>query len=333
MSATRLVKERRLDASVLVPVVERADSLREIHADAARVIERLGVSYEYLILISAPFPNALREALALQQEDPGRVRVLRFGRAVGESAALATGFERSRGEVVFTLPAYRDADPEALEALWTALQEGADLAFAWRRGRREGALKRAQSLGFNRLVSWATGTGFADIASGTRAIRREVLNEIPVYGDFHRFLPVLAERVGFAVREVPVAPDPRARAPRLYSPSTYLWRLIDVLSVFFLSRFTRRPLRLFGAVGSLFGVAGAAILGVVGVQRLLGTPLADRPILVLGTLLVGLGVQAVTIGLLGELLIFFHARELRDYRVAEVHEASIPPLPEREEAD
>ena len=121
----------------------------------------------------------------------------------------------------------------------------------------------------------------------------------------------------------------------MYPLRTYLWRSIDLLSVFFLSRFTRRPLRLFGGIGSLFGLAGASILAVVGVQRILGEPLADRPILVLGTLLLGLGVQIFTIGLLGELLLFFHARDIRDYRVADVYESEDPPLPlpEADEAE
>jgi hypothetical protein len=151
-------------------------------------------------------------------------------------------------------------------------------------------------------------------------MRREVAHEVPLYGDFHRYLPVLADRLGFVVREVPVRQHPRATAPVVHSPLTYLYRSLDLLTIFFLSRFTRRPLRLFGGIGTLFGAAGAAILAVVGAQRLLGTPLADRPILVLGTLLVGLGVQAFTIGLLGELILFFHARRTRDYRIAAVYE-------------
>jgi hypothetical protein len=280
--------------------------------------------------VSAEFEAAFRQAMELHEADPIRVRVLRFGQAVTEAAALAVGIERARGELVFTLPSYFDAGPPAIGALWGAIEKGADLAFACRTERSEGPLKHLQSVVFNRLSSWATGTRFRDLASGTRVIRREVLREVPLYGDFHRFLPVIAHRLGFAVSEVPVPQDPRAKAPLFYRPRVYLWRLLDILSIFFLTHFTRRPLRLFGAVGTLFGAIGATILLVVGVQRVLGVPLAGRPMLVLGTLLLGLGVQAFTIGLLGELLLFFHARELPEYRIAEVYEADPAPLPASE---
>lgn len=315
--------------SVLVPVVERCDDLRLLHESARAVLEKLERPFEVLYLVSPEFGAALEQALALHRADPARVRVLRFAQPVSEAVAITAGFERARGDLLLTLPSYFDAEPEGLRALHDAVRDGADLAFASRTQRVEGPLKRIQSAVFNRLASRATRTRFRDLASGMRAMRRQVLAEVPLYGDFHRFLPVLAERVGFAVRELPVRQDRRAHAPRVYRPRTYLWRALDILSMFFLAHFTRRPLRLFGAVGSLFGASGAGILLVVGIQRLMGQGAADRPILVLGTLLLGVGVQAFTIGLLGELLLFFHARDVRDYRVAAVYEAEDPPLPER----
>jgi glycosyltransferase involved in cell wall biosynthesis len=316
--------------SLLVPVVERHDDLRELHQAVLPELEKLGARYEILYLVSAEFDRAFQQARELHERDGERVRVLRFARPVSEAAALATGFARARGELLLTLPAYFDADPAGLVALHRALGEGADLAFASRTQRSDGVLKRIQAGGFNRLTAWLTGTRFRDVASGTRALRREVVDELPLYGDFHRFLPVLAHRIGFAVWEVPVRQDARASAPALYRPRTYLWRALDLLSMFFLSHFTRRPLRLFGAVGSLFGGAGALILLTLGIERLLGQAIAGRPILILGTLLLGLGVQSFTIGLLGELLLYFQARDVRDYRVAQIFECADPPLPLRE---
>ena len=312
--------------SVLVPVVERHDDLRELHRAWVPELEKLGRPYEVLFLVSAEFQGALEQALELHDEDSRGVRVLRFARPVSEAAALATGFDRALGQVVFTLPSYFDADPKGLADLYGALDGGADMAFASRRERRDGVVKQVQARAFNRLASWATGTCFEDVASGTRALTAEVLSELPLYGDFHRFLPVLADRVGFSVREIPVSQDARAHAPMVYRPRTYLWRALDLLSMFFLSHFTRRPLRLFGSLGALFGAIGGVILLAVGFERLLGEPIAGRPILMLGTLLVGLGMQAFTIGLLGELLLFFQARDVRDYRVAEIYESADPPL-------
>jgi hypothetical protein len=317
----------RLHISVLVPVVERHDSLQELHHSVLPEVEKLG-SFEFLYLISAGFEAAFEQALKLHQEDPGHVRVLRFARRIGAADALAAGFHRAQGDIAITIPAYFDADPAVLGALCAAVESGADLAFAVRMGRSDGVVKPLQTTLFSRLSSWATGTHFNDVGSATRALRREIVHDLPLYGEFQHFLPALAHGGGFRVVEVPAARDPRSQAPRVYRLRVYLYRALDLLSLFFLSHFTRRPLRLFGAAGTVFGALGAAILLVTGVQRLLGTPLADRPILVLATLLLGLGVQAFTIGFLGELLLYFHVRELRDYRIAQIYEAESPPLPE-----
>jgi hypothetical protein len=313
--------------SVLVPVGLPAEDLLTVHRETLAEIEKLGADYEFLYLVGSASEALLDQIHRLQREDPERFRVLRFGHPTGEAAMLTAGIERAKGEIVFTVPPRFEVAASALAALHEAVESGADLAFASRASWTSAASARLQSRIFNKLISGASGTRFTDITCATRAMRRAVLEEIPLYGDFHRYLPVLADRLGFAVREVPASQHPSKVAPLIHAPRLYLWRAMDILSIFFLSRFTRRPLRLFGGVGSLFGAAGAGILLVVGTQRLLGTPLANRPILVLGTLLLGLGVQAFTIGLLGELIIFFHARNIRDYRIAAIHEADEPPLP------
>lgn len=319
--------EEMVAISILVPVVERHDDLRELHRSIVPELEKIGRPYEFVYLVSAEFEAAFDQARELHESDPKTARVLRFARPVSEAAALATGFERARGEVVLTVPAYFDADPKGLPLLLEAIEGGADMAFAIRTERSDGWIKKIQAAGFNRLAAWATGTKFEDIASPTRAAYREIVQELPLYGDFHRFLPVLADRVGFNVKAVPVPQDAKASAPAVYRPRTYLYRVLDLLSMFFLSHFTRSPLRLFGAVGALFGAVGGGIMLWLGAARLLGDPIAGRPILILGALLLGLGVQAFTIGLLGELLLFFQARDIRDYRVAEVFESAEPPLP------
>jgi hypothetical protein len=315
--------------SVLIPVSADAREAKAVHAGLVERLAALGVGFEILYLVSPRAGSARDDVRVLYEQDPERVRVIEFAQAVSEAAMLTAGFERARSEVLCTVPARFETDFAALGSLLAALGEGADLAVARRRRGRQGASARVQSQAFNRLVSWATGAQFRDVASGTRAFRREVIDEIPLYGDFHRYLPLLADRLGFRVVEIAADAHPDARAPTVHPPSIYLWRAIDLLSVFFLARFTRYPLRLFGGLGSLFAAAGALLLVVIGTQRMLGTPLADRPILVLAVLLVGLGVQAFSIGLLGELVLFFHARSLRDYRIGAVYEGSPPPLPVR----
>jgi hypothetical protein len=285
-------------------------------------------SYEFLYLVETRFPGRLDEARAIQTEDPEHVRVIRVPESIAsEGSAYAAGFEASQGKILFTLPAEYEIDLSVLPHLRDAIREGADLVVASRSAWREGAASRLQSRLFNRMVSWASARAFSDIASRTRAFRREVIDEIPIYGDFHRYLPMLADRLGFVVRELPAVRHPRAHAPLIHHPTIYLWRALDLLSITFLSRFTRYPLRLFGGLGSIFSAVGLLVLAVTAGQRIFSSvSLADRPILILGTLLLGLGVQLFTIGLLGELLLFFHARSIRDYRIRAVYESSPPPL-------
>jgi len=319
--------------SVLIPVLGDFEGIEAVHREAVEQIEKLCSDYEFLYLIGVRSQRMLEQALRLREHDERRIRVLHFGRDVDHSSLLAAGFDRSRGELLFLIPPYFDAEASAIQSLFHCLEEGADFAIASRSAWRGGSPARLQSRVFNWLSSLATGTHFKDVASSTQAMRREVLDDVPLYGDFHRFLPILAERVGFAIREVPVGPHPQTLGVSLRPPRAYLWRALDILSIFFVSRFTRRPLRLFGGLGSAFAVVGAATLAIATLQRVMGQPLADRPVLVLGTLLLGLGVQTFTIGLLGELILFFHARDIRDYRVAAVYEAADPALPEGSEPD
>ena len=313
--------------SVLVSVPPETEELLTFHAELATELERMAENFEVIYLLEPPARSEVSEqAHALYEADPGRVRVFHFAQPGDRAGMLAAGVERARGDLLFTLPGRFVCDFAVLRELRAALEDGADLAFASRTRGKVGGAARLQSELFNRVVSLASARRFNDVASETRALRRSVAEETPLYGDFHRYLPLLAERLGFRVEEIPARQHPDAHPQAVHSPLLYLWRAIDVLSIFFISRFTRHPLRLFGGVGASFAALGGAILAVVGVQRLLGTPLGDRPVLVLGTLLVGLGVQAFTIGLLGELILFFHARNLRDYRITAVYESSPPPL-------
>ncbi len=321
---------REETVSVLVSVDSEPDDLDEMHRELIGELEKLRVDYEVLYLVGPVARGTIVQLQSLQQQDPERVRVLRFAETAGKAGMLAAGIERARGEVLMTIPGTFELDLEVLGALYEAVQQDTDLASATRSRGPVGGSARIQSELFNKLVSLAASSRFRDVASETRAFRRQLAEETPLYGDFDRYLPVFAERVGFRVQEIPARQHARKATPPLFRPQVYFWRAIDLLSIFFISRFTRHPLRLFGGVGSVFAAIGSVILLVVGIQRLAGAPLANRPILVLGTLLIGLGVQTFAIGLLGELILFFQTRNTRDYRVSAVYEAARP-LPAQEE--
>jgi hypothetical protein len=301
--------------SVLVPVRERPEPLAELYAEYARPLADAGIRHEFVFIVE-PWFAAMAEPLRELAREGEPITVLDLGQTVGEATMLKVAAERARGDVLVTLPAYRRVRGEAVVALVDELAN-ADLALAVRWPRRDSWINRLQNRAFHRLVRWLAGSSFRDLACGVRALRRTVIEDTPLYGDIFRFFPLLAQREGFHVVEVEAEQHRGDDQPRVYAPGIYLRRAIDLLGMFFLLRFTEKPLRFFGLVGSISALVGVAILGLVSAQRLGGEPLADRPLLLLGVLLVVLGVQAVALGLIGEMIVFHHAHQRRRYRLAE----------------
>jgi hypothetical protein len=195
---------------------------------------------------------------------------------------------------------------------------GADLVVARRYPRRGSFLNRLQARVFHWLVRTLTATEFHDVTCGFRAMTRQVAEALHLYGDLHRFIPIIGRTLGFRVVEVKVKQHVEDRPTKLYGPAVYSRRILDILTVFFLVNFTRRPLRFFGLIGLGLLVLGGGITLYLGIYRLLGMGgIADRPLLLLGILLAVLGFQSISIGLLGELIIYTHARKMSTYRIAE----------------
>ena len=301
--------------SVVIPVVERADNLVTVYQAFSRELVGRAADYEFLFVFDGRFePPA--DLVALGREDP-RVRILRFAREFGETAALRIGIERSRGDLILTLPAYFQVQPQGVGALLDAIERGADIAVANRSPRLDSWLNRMQSRAFHRMVGGVTNQQFHDMACGVRVMHRAVAESIPLYGDLHRFIPALALREGYRVEEVPVPQHPNDARTRVYRPGVYFRRLLDIAAFFFLAKFTEKPLRFFGLIGSLFLAAGALLNLVLLVQRVEGQGIANRPALLLAVLLLALGVQLIGLGLVGEIIVHLRAPHRRAYRIRE----------------
>jgi glycosyltransferase involved in cell wall biosynthesis len=301
--------------SVVVPVVERADELLSVYRSFAQALDARGQPYEFLLVFDGRFtPPA--ELVMLARETP-RVRILRFAREFGETAALRLGIEKSRGDLILTLPAYFQVRAEGIGALLAAVEKGADMAVANRSPRLDSWLNRMQSRAFHSILRGVSGQQFHDMACGVRAMRRTVAETLPLYGDLHRFIPALAIREGYRVEEVALAQHPSDTRTRIYRPGVYLRRLLDVAAFFFLAKFTEKPLRFFGLVGSAFFGFGALICLILLIQRVEGQGIANRPALLLAVLLVALGVQLIGLGLVGEIIVHLRAPHRRAYRVRE----------------
>lgn len=303
--------------SIIVPVGSRRADLKALYAEYKAGIVQAGLPYEFVFVLDGPRPDAAHALDDLLREGE-ELTVVHLTRPFGEAAALMAGFERSSGDAILTLPAYHQIDANDVRKLVGAL-DSADVALGYRFPRAGNALERARRAAFHGMVRFVTGARYRDLGCGARALRRQVFEELDLYGDQHRFIPVLATRLGFRVTEVAVRQSPQDRQPRIYRPREYVHHMLDLVSIFFLVRFTKKPLRFFGMIGAITFSVGALLITYLGIERIaFDEQLADRPALLLAALLIVLGMQIFALGLLGELIIFTHAHSLKDYRVEEV---------------
>ena len=302
--------------SVVIPITERLDELGSLFQGYYDALHATGQPVQFIYVLDGRFSHLAPELLRLNAK-PHSIEVVSLSRTFGESAALTLGFERARYDLVMTLPAYHQIDPASISQLIDEIR-GFDMVIARRWPRIDSSFNRFCNRAFHAILRSMTHLPFRDIGCGVRLMNRRVLDEINVYGDQHRFLPILASRRGFRVIEIDLPQASEDTKLRVYQPGVYIRRLLDLMGVFFLMRFTKKPLRFFGMLGSIFVSTGMLILFVVVIQRYIGDiALANRPILLLGSLLLVLGVQLFALGLIGELIIFTHAGELKEYAVAE----------------
>ena len=309
--------------TVIVLVTERPDDLVELYEEYAAPLRASGRPYDFLF-VAEPWNRSLTEPLSELALRGEPVRVLHAGQTVGEAALLKLAVAQCKTPIVVTIPGYRRVAASAIVPLIAAVEEGSELVVARRWPRHDSWINRVQNWVFHQLLARLVGGNFRDVACGVRAMRREVLEDLPLYGDLFRFIPVLAYREGYRVVELDVPQHEADRRARAYRPGVYLRRLLDLLGLFFLVRFRDKPLRFFGLIGSGLGMGGGVILFTLFVQRLGGQGIADRPLLLLGVLLVVLGVQAVALGLVGEIIVHLHASRRTQYRVVGGTPRSIP---------
>ena len=307
------------DVSVVVPVVERHGDLRQLHAELGVELARLGLTAEFLFVVDEHLKSALPALREIQRRAEHEVILVLLRGPFGESAALTVGLERARAPRIVTLASYFQVEPGGLGPALAALDAGADLVAGRRYPRTDSAFNRLQSRLFHGLVHRLTRTDFHDLSCGFKVMTRQVAGELNLYGSMHRFIPLLAHHRGFAVREIAVPQRLENRGTRFHGAGAYLGRLLDVLTIFFLTKFVRRPLRFFGLLGTGMLSLGVLLGLVVVVEKVFfATGLSDRALLLLAVLLLVLGVQTLSLGLVGEILIFTHARNVREYHVAEV---------------
>jgi len=307
----------RVQLSVIVPVGHRHSEVASLYSEYRDAVARTGLPGEFIFVLDGRFPQIEADLQAVAG-GACKLTIVNLTRSFGEATALMAGFEHASGELILTLPAYHQIVASEIGKLVSAL-DSTDVAIAVREPRAEAWHERIRRRAFHRIVGAVTGMRLRDLGCGARAMRRQVLEELSLYGDQHRFLPVMAYRRGFRVTEIEVAQSKEDRFDGVYQPREYVHRILDIVTIFFLVRFTKKPLRFFGMVGvSIFTIGTLLTLWLVVDRLFFGHALADRPALLLTSLMIVLGLQLFALGLLGELIIFTHARAIKDYQVEKV---------------
>jgi glycosyltransferase involved in cell wall biosynthesis len=308
--------------SVVVPLLNEAGSLEELHREITAALEPRDDDYEVVFVDDGSTDDSMSVLTRLHDEMPNVV-VVHLRRNFGKAAALQAGFMQARGDVVVTIDADLQDDPAEIPKLLAKLDEGFDLVSGWKTRRNDPLLRRLFSKIFNRSTAVVSGVRLHDVNCGLKAYRAEVLQGMRLYGELHRFIPILAAYRGFRVAEVPVNHRARQHGRSRYGPERYLRGFFDLLSVTFMGRYRHRPLHLFGGVGAVMGAVGFVILTYLTVIWFGGQGIGHRPLLTMGVLLIVVGIQLVSLGLLSELITSQHQerideRERVDQLVEEV---------------
>ncbi|MDP2661800.1 MAG: glycosyltransferase family 2 protein [Dehalococcoidia bacterium] len=302
--------------SVIVPVYNERESLAPLYEQLEKALE--GDTYEIIFVNDGSWDGSAQVLDTIQASNP-LVRVIHFGRNFGKADALAAGFKLSNGEMVITLDADLQDDPAEIPRLVATLEEGYDLVSGWKKGRKDPLSKTIPSRFFNWTTSRLTGIPLKDFNSGFKAYRRPVLEHLDLYGELHRFIPAMVCWKGFRVTEIPVVHHPRRWGKSKYGAWRFLAGFLDLMTILFLTRFRHRPLHVFGVLGLLSAVSGLVINAYLTWVWLGGESIGSRPLLMLGVLLMVIGIQFFSIGLLAEMLTLASSRQSNEgpaYRVA-----------------
>lgn len=292
-----------IDLSVVIPLYNEEDNIPPLYEQLSVALDELGLDYEVIVIDDGSKDDSFNRLKAIHEQD-SRWQIISFRRNFGQTAGMAAGFEASRGQTVVTIDADLQNDPRDIGKLLDKKAEGYDIVSGWRVDRKEPFLsRRLPSQTANRLISTITGVHLHDYGCTLKAYDRFIAKNVRLYGELHRFIPALASQLGVKVAEVPVNDRPRLHGSSKYGINRTFKVFLDLIAVSFYLSYFNRPLYVFGGIGVVIGGVGSVILGYLGFVRLiLLQDIGDRPLLMLGVLMVVLGVQMVTTGLIADMV-------------------------------
>jgi glycosyltransferase involved in cell wall biosynthesis len=316
------------ELSVVIPVHNESPNIKPLYDELTQTLVQYGRSYELLIVDDGSTDDTFDQLAALQARDP-RLHVIRFRRNFGQTAAFAAGFAHARGRLVVTSDGDLQNDPRDIPAMVKLIDEGNDIVCGWRKDRKDTFVnRRLPSVLANKLISWATGVELHDYGCSLKVYRTEVVKPLRLYGEMHRFLPAIASQIGVKIAEMVVHHRPRRAGETKYGIGRTIRVLLDLATVKFLLSYSTRPLQIFGLMGLVTGGVGVLVTAYLAYIRLFTTQgIGDRPLLLLGVMLIFIGVQLVTFGLLAEVMArtYYESQDKPTYVIRDIRE-SVDPL-------
>ncbi len=306
----------RVDLSVVIPVLNEREALPGLLDEVEEACRGLGGTYEIVVVDDGSTDGTAELLEGLVLERP--VRLVQLRRNYGKAVALKEGFRETRGRLVVTMDGDGQDDPAEIPALVMKLEEGFDLVSGWKRDRQDPGRRRLASRFFNGVTARMSGVKLHDFNCGLKAYRGDLARSIDLYGELHRFIPVIGVQHGWRVTEIPVNHRPRQFGSSRYGLERYARGLLDLMNVLFIGRYQNRPLHLFGGLGLGLMLVGFVMCAYLAIIKIGGTAIGGRPLLLLGVLLIVVGIQLLTLGLLGE-MVAATRQDVRGERDAELH--------------
>jgi len=305
------VKSSFKKISIVIPLYNEEESIIPLSHELRKALSRININYEVILIDDGSTDSSLQKLKEITKTD-NRFRYVSFRKNYGKSAALQIGFKSATGDAVVTMDADLQDDPGEIHSLLKKLEDGYDLCSGWKKKRQDPFIKKMSSKFFNFVTRVISGIKIHDFNCGLKAYRKEVVENVKVYGELHRYIPVLAKRQGYTITEVPVMHHPRRYGKTKFGISRFFKGFIDLVTVTFVTRYIKRPMHFFGFLGAVAFFIGIIILGYLTVLWIQGHSLSNRPMIFLGMLLIIVGVQLFAVGLLGEVIVH-NAMDDREY--------------------
>ncbi len=301
--------------SIIIPLLNEEESLLPLTNEIRKAINKIDIDYEILFIDDGSTDKSLSKLREIKRSD-NKFKYISFRKNYGKSAALQIGFNHAKGDVVVTMDADLQDDPSEIPGLLKKLDEGYDLCSGWKKKRHDPFIKKISSKFFNFVTRLMTGIKIHDFNCGLKAYKKDVIDNVKVYGELHRYIPVLAKWKGFSVTEVTVNHHPRRYGTTKFGVSRFFKGFIDLVTVIFSTRYIKRPMHFFGFFGALAFFVGIIVNGYLSILWIQGEPLSNRPLLFFGMLLIIVGVQLFAVGLLGEMIVH-NSLDEREYVIKE----------------